>query len=288
MIGDHEQLRPKVECYSLRVESGHGIDLNRSMFERLVLAGYPHTALQLQHRMPPAVSALVRGMTYPGLRDAPSTAVAPPVRGLRDRVCFVSHTHAEATAGSAIAQRQDGGTASKVNEYEADMVVATALYLLQQGYAKEQLVVLTPYLAQLQAVKGKLSASGAGAHISAANHKDLETAGLPTTASDSDSTAATADDDDSSTAAVQGSSEQSGKQSVKRKRGSSSNSSGAKGSVPVSKAAAGSLDKRVSGGGIRVATVDNYQGGTLLPILDCATLHTLYMQHLLTLLSSIN
>jgi AAA domain len=130
MIGDHEQLRPKVESYSLRVESGLGIDLNRSMFERLVLAGYPHTALQLQHRMPPAVSALVRGMTYPALRDSPNTAVAPPVRGLRDRVCFVSHTHAEAAAGSTIAQRQEGGTASKVNEYEADMIVATALYLL--------------------------------------------------------------------------------------------------------------------------------------------------------------
>jgi AAA domain len=272
-----------VESYSLRVESGLGIDLNRSMFERLVLAGYPHAALQLQHRMPPAVSALVRGMTYPALRDSPSTAAAPPVRGLRNRVCFVSHTHAEAAAGSIIAQRQEGGTASKVNEYEADMIVATALYLLQQGYAKEQIVILTPYLAQLQMIKGKLSASGAAAHISTADSKDLESAGLST--ADTDSTTAVADDNaeidstsGSCAVAAQGNSKQSDKQSVKHKRGNNSgnaSSSGAKGSAPVSKATANSLDKRVSGGGIRVATVDNYQRGTLNEshCMSCTVLH---------------
>lgn len=53
--GDHKQLRPKVEQYSLRVESGRGFDLNVSLFERLVKSGYPHTTLELQHRMPPEV-----------------------------------------------------------------------------------------------------------------------------------------------------------------------------------------------------------------------------------------
>lgn len=53
--GDHKQLRPKVEQYSLRVESGRGFDLNVSLFERLAKSGYPHATLELQHRMPPEV-----------------------------------------------------------------------------------------------------------------------------------------------------------------------------------------------------------------------------------------
>ena len=56
LTGDHKQLRPKVEQYSLRVESGRGFDLNVSLFERLVNNGYPLTTLELQHRMPPEVS----------------------------------------------------------------------------------------------------------------------------------------------------------------------------------------------------------------------------------------
>lgn len=44
-----------MEQYSLRVESGRGFDLNVSLFERLVKSGYPHTTLELQHRMPPEV-----------------------------------------------------------------------------------------------------------------------------------------------------------------------------------------------------------------------------------------
>lgn len=49
-----------MEQYSLRVESGRGFDLNVSLFERLVKAGYPHTTLELQHRMPPEVRRSTR------------------------------------------------------------------------------------------------------------------------------------------------------------------------------------------------------------------------------------
>ncbi|KAI6120180.1 P-loop containing nucleoside triphosphate hydrolase protein [Pisolithus croceorrhizus] len=52
LIGDHKQLRPKVNNYTLTVEKGEGYDLNRSLFERLVLKGFPHVTLSSQHRMP--------------------------------------------------------------------------------------------------------------------------------------------------------------------------------------------------------------------------------------------
>ncbi|CAN0509692.1 unnamed protein product, partial [Discosporangium mesarthrocarpum] len=67
------------------VESGCGFDLNVSLFERLIRGGFPHTTLELQHRMPPEVSRLVKEMTYPQLRDGPKTCNRPSLRGIRDR-----------------------------------------------------------------------------------------------------------------------------------------------------------------------------------------------------------
>lgn len=46
LIGDHKQLRPKVNNYALTVEKDDGYNLNVSLFERLVLAGVPHTTKQ--------------------------------------------------------------------------------------------------------------------------------------------------------------------------------------------------------------------------------------------------
>ena len=36
LIGDHQQLRPKINSYSLSTEKGDGYDLNASLFERLI------------------------------------------------------------------------------------------------------------------------------------------------------------------------------------------------------------------------------------------------------------
>jgi ribosomal protein L40E len=70
MIGDHKQLRPKVNVYDLMVESKTGYDLNQSLFERLILAGFPYATLESQHRMHPEISHNVRVLTYPNLRDS--------------------------------------------------------------------------------------------------------------------------------------------------------------------------------------------------------------------------
>ena len=80
LIGDQKQLRPKVH-HDLSVEKGDGYDLNRSLFERLVLRNYPHQVLYQQHRMRPEISALVRQLTYPDLVDAPNTQGRPDLRG---------------------------------------------------------------------------------------------------------------------------------------------------------------------------------------------------------------
>ncbi|KAK0188464.1 P-loop containing nucleoside triphosphate hydrolase protein [Armillaria mellea] len=123
LIGDHKQLRPKVNNYRLTVERGEGYDLNKSLFERLVLKGYPHQVLVAQHRMRPEISALIRHLTYPDL----------------------------------IADRRDlGSKSSKQNTYEARMVLKIVKYLAQQGYGTDKMVVLTPYLGQLHKLQHEL------------------------------------------------------------------------------------------------------------------------------------
>lgn len=147
MIGDHKQLRPFVN-YNLSVEKGDGYDLNRSMFERLVLKGYPHQVLAQQHRMRPEISALPRQLTYPDLIDAPETQNRPDLRGFSDNVIFINHDQLEDT-GSEDPETVILNT-SKCNTFEAEMALMTVKYLLLQNYDARSVVVLTPYLGQLK------------------------------------------------------------------------------------------------------------------------------------------
>lgn len=156
LIGDHKQLRPKVNNHALTVEKGDGYDLNRSLFERLVLAGFPHATLQQQHRMCPEISDLVRQLTYPSLLDAPSTMQREALRGLQSRVVFIKHTKLELI--SQVADRRDqGASVSKQNAYEVKMVKKIVKYLAQQGYGTSDQVVLTPYLGQLSLLRQELA-----------------------------------------------------------------------------------------------------------------------------------
>jgi DNA replication protein DnaC len=157
LIGDHQQLRPKVNNYALTVEKGEGYDLNRSLFERLIRAGIPHTTLCQQHRMCPEISSLVRQLTYPDLIDAPSTLNRDPIKGIQGRVIFIDHKYPE-LAASQIADRHDQGTTtSKENAWEAAMVLKIVRYMAQQGYGTDKQVVLTPYLGQLNRLRKELA-----------------------------------------------------------------------------------------------------------------------------------
>lgn len=91
MIGDHKQLRPRVETHVLTVASQQGHNLNLSLFERLIIRGLAHKTLEMQHRMRPEIPSIAKHMTYPQLRDHPSDTVM----GLAARVVFVNHTHLE-------------------------------------------------------------------------------------------------------------------------------------------------------------------------------------------------
>lgn len=156
LIGDHKQLRPKINNYNLTVEKGEGYDLNRSMFERLILQGHPYTTLQKQHRMHPDIAVLVRELTYPDLEDDPKTMLRDRIRGLEDRVLFINHSHPEKKNEKVVDRRDPGVKASKENMFEAQMVLEIVKHLAQQGYKTDSLVVLTPYLGQLRLVRDML------------------------------------------------------------------------------------------------------------------------------------
>lgn len=158
LIGDHKQLRPKVNNYALTVEKGDGYDLNMSLFERLILQGMDHVSLQLQHRSHPDISLNIRELTYPHLKDGDKTSCRPPIRGLQDRLCFVNHGKLEDDESRLKERRDPTMKASKKNTYEALVVLRCVRYLVQQGYTTDDIVVLTPYLGQLYVLKDTLSA----------------------------------------------------------------------------------------------------------------------------------
>ncbi|KAM0516959.1 hypothetical protein ACHAPE_005071 [Trichoderma viride] len=157
LIGDHKQLRPKINNYNLSVEKGEGYDLNVSLFERLIRQGRHFTALQEQHRSHPDISQFSRILAYEELKDMPKTLNREKLRGLKERVVFVNHEHPEEQLDSVIDRRDPSSKASKKNTFEADMVLKTVKYLSQQGYRSENMVVLTPYMGQLSLLRQKLS-----------------------------------------------------------------------------------------------------------------------------------
>jgi AAA+ superfamily predicted ATPase len=148
MIGDHKQLRPKMEYYPLRVDSGRNINFDISLFERLVNSGYQPAQLQIQHRMRPTISYLIKD-TYPDLLDHEKVKNRDNIKGVDKNILFIHHTSLENTESDAFLTDLN----SKSNEFEAKMIIRFIVYLLQQGYNADDIVVLTPYLGQLMKIR---------------------------------------------------------------------------------------------------------------------------------------
>ncbi|KAI6157793.1 hypothetical protein BKA82DRAFT_4061548 [Pisolithus tinctorius] len=154
LIGDPLQLRPTLNNFSLSVDSGRGRELfkfDMSLMERLSTSGLPMSRLDVQRRMRPSISSLIRNTLYPGLQDHDLVLKYPDVRGMAKNLYFVTHSH-----------RENGGgddTASKYNVYEVEMIRDLVLYLLRQGcYSGDgDIVVLCAYLGQLARLRDALA-----------------------------------------------------------------------------------------------------------------------------------
>ncbi|CAG8366393.1 unnamed protein product [Penicillium salamii] len=162
LIGDQQQLRPRVQSYDLSRENPQGgsrYSLDVSLFERLVNSdktpidcGYFYSTLETQRRMHPEISRLVRDTLYPRLINSLSVLRYPEIRGMRKRLFWLDHRLKEDSRG------EDGGTTtSHWNSFEADMTVALVAHLVRQDYRFGDIAVLTPYLGQLNKLKDSLA-----------------------------------------------------------------------------------------------------------------------------------
>lgn len=180
MIGDHKQLRPKVN-FALSVEKGDGYNLNQSLFERLVVdQGYPYTTLLQQHRMRPELASFVRELAYPDLVDASSTMNRPNIKGLQDDIIFLNHSHSEEQIKHVRDWKDGASPATKRNLYETNMAIKCLRYLGQQDIdtPTEKIVILTPYLGQLQLLREELSKANNDPVLNDLDSHELARAGL--------------------------------------------------------------------------------------------------------------
>ncbi|MCJ1246494.1 hypothetical protein MMC30_003702 [Trapelia coarctata] len=136
-IGDHQQLRPQINNYELSLESHQGrqYQLDRSQFERLSVREpgkhpFPVTQLDVQRRMRPQISNLIRGTLYRRLIDHDNVKNLPDVVGMRKNVFWYDHSNLE------------------------DSSPPEVRHIVRQGvYDSKDIAVLTPYAGQLQKLR---------------------------------------------------------------------------------------------------------------------------------------
>ncbi|KAK7447384.1 hypothetical protein VKT23_014094 [Stygiomarasmius scandens] len=153
LIGDPLQLRPTLNNYALSMDNKRGKQLYKfdmSLMERLSSSGLPMSLIDVQRRMRPDISDLIRNTLYPRLVDHDLVKQYKHVRGLNKDVFFMTHTHPENDGTEDIA--------SKYNTFEAGMIKELVLYLVRQGYSNDgDIVVLVGYLGQLVRVREALA-----------------------------------------------------------------------------------------------------------------------------------
>ncbi|PCH43420.1 nucleoside triphosphate hydrolase protein [Wolfiporia cocos MD-104 SS10] len=154
LIGDPLQLRPTLNNYSLSIENKRGSMLYRfdmSLMERLSSAGLPMSQINVQRRMRPSISNLIRTTLYPKLEDHDLVKQYGSVQGVAKNIFFLSHKHKE--------NGSEDDFVSKYNTYEVEMTKDLVMYLLRQGpYSAEgDIVVLCGYLGQLARMRDALA-----------------------------------------------------------------------------------------------------------------------------------
>ena len=133
LIDDHKQMR----AFSRNLPKSCEID--KSLFERLILNGYPSVMLNTQHRAVPSISWLLELFYTEKIHDAPEVNKDQcSIRGLKHNIFFLNHT----------AQEETYDVTSKINKHEIAFVTKLCLFLVLNGYSESEITVLTTYLGQ--------------------------------------------------------------------------------------------------------------------------------------------
>ena len=143
LIGDHKQLRPKATVYELAKKYNLAI----SLFERMVMNSMDCKRLSIQHRMRPEIAALTKRIYDHEIVDHETVCEFKDISGVSHNLFFIDHPELEVHVD---------GLQSYSNPHEADFLVALCKYLLQQGYLRTQITVLTMYIGQLLLLQEKM------------------------------------------------------------------------------------------------------------------------------------
>ena len=145
LIGDHQQLRPQVECFTLVKKYNFDV----SMMERLINNNLPFATLAAQNRMRPDISKYLRDI-YPDLLDNPRVFDNKPVNCLEKNCFFWNHNFPERSGRS------------HSNGQEAKTVIDFVKFLSNfNGYPLKLITVLSGYQGQTAELR-KLSRTDPG------------------------------------------------------------------------------------------------------------------------------
>ena len=140
LIGDHQQLRPKIDTYELRKK----FHLDISLMERLIRSGkIDFKTLERQCRMRPEFSIMLRDI-YPNLKDSEFIVLNEDHEQhycINKSMFFWVHDFFEEK------------TRSYTNKEEAKLVVSLAIYLLRNKVSVHRISVLAPYLGQTKILR---------------------------------------------------------------------------------------------------------------------------------------
>jgi hypothetical protein len=112
---------------------------------------FPVAQLNVQRRMRPQISILIRDTLYERLTDHDDVKNLPNVVGMRKNVFWYDHTNPEDSSTSEANQR------SKSNAWEVEITHALVRHMVRQGvYDSKDIAVLTPYSGQLQKLRAAM------------------------------------------------------------------------------------------------------------------------------------
>ncbi|CAK85699.1 unnamed protein product (macronuclear) [Paramecium tetraurelia] len=136
LIGDHQQLKPHLECYDLEVK----FRANISLFERLIKNGLEYATLRYQRRMKSKFADFIR-LIYKDYKDHSSIEEQNKIHleGFNSDLLFFDHRKSE---------DKKLYSSSKQNQFEARMIVKMVDYLLKNGHTNQQITILTTYVRQ--------------------------------------------------------------------------------------------------------------------------------------------
>ena len=171
LIGDHQQLRPKINEFILSSECNEGFKLDISLFERLVQSEdkicNKLATLNVQRRMRPSISKLIKDTLYPNLENHENVCNYPDVQGFSKPLWFFDVNNSK--------EEKNELMDSFLNKVEAEYIIYLIKYLIHQGYTNaNDLTILTPYLGQLLHIKKLLQQHKMEVFLSEGDETDID------------------------------------------------------------------------------------------------------------------